>query len=69
METFRVSGTYIYEDTGNPRKDRLIYKVLDNGEVESGPGLGYEHDTLTNAVPAYMVDEAIENWRIEKGIR
>jgi hypothetical protein len=65
MKKFRVVSNEIYEDTGNPRKDRLIWRLTISGEWVTGPGLGDEHDTLTQAVPEQLKYLAASNVFLE----
>jgi len=62
-DQFRVSRNQIYENTGNPLKDRLVVEVLKNGARRTGPGLAWETMELFEAVPERQMDEAIGFWR------
>lgn len=65
MWKFKVVRNEIYEDTGNPRKDRLAAKVTPSGALLPGPGLGDETEEMYNAVPEELIDEAGAYWNTE----
>lgn len=58
---FRVSGCYVYEDTGEKEKDRVVMIATANGNAFPGPCMGIETEHLYNSVPEGLIDLAIEN--------
>ena len=56
---FRVSRNHIYEDTGNPRKDRLVMIARPSGILEPGVGLGKETEDLFDAIHKTLSDRAL----------
>lgn len=53
----------IYEDTGDPKKDRLVMYATPSGAMLEGPGLGNETAQLYEAVPEDMIEKALEHWK------
>lgn len=53
----------IYEDTGDPRKDRLVMYTTRSGMMLAGPGLGHQTNALYNAVPLEMAEEIMDYWK------
>jgi len=60
---FRVALNHIYEDTGDPRKDRLVMIAKPTGALFPGPGLGDEEEALYEAVPEELHEEAFRYWK------
>jgi hypothetical protein len=65
MKTFYVSGHDIYENNGDPRRNRLVIRAHPNGKLSEGPGLGDEALDLVTAVPTQLIVKAQENARKE----
>lgn len=53
-------GIGIFENTGDPSKDRLLLLAKHNC-VEAGPGLGKYTDQLIDAIPGTLIIKAV-NW-------
>lgn len=60
MEQFKFVGKDIYENTGNPRKDRLILKNVD-GEFQIGPGLKSNAELLAARAFKWMANNEPDN--------
>lgn len=53
----------IYEDTGDPKKDRLVMYTTKSGMMLPGPGLRHQTNALYNAVPLEMAEEIMDYWK------
>ncbi len=52
----------IYEDTGDPKKDRLVMYTSYRAVLE-GPGLGDQTAELYNAVPSDLIEKILDYWK------